>query len=135
MIFDRPKYFLMSKSFLEMKRRDIYELLILKRIHVNRFLEAFDYFMIHKFEFDGATIVKDLCDIPGLDLSAMIHDFEYIVNLKKRKGFDWLRYKFKVDFNYAKDMERLGKGILIPYSRFVALILTTPIYWVITKIK
>jgi hypothetical protein len=128
MIFSRPKFFILSDAFLRMKRHDVFELLTMKRIDTERYMTAYDYFMKNKMKFDGATIVKDLCDIPHLDLSAMIHDYEYIVNLKKRKGFDWLRYKCKVDYQYARDMELLGKGILVPYSRFVLLLLSTPFY-------
>jgi hypothetical protein len=45
---------------------------------VDIYLKAFDYFSKKHTEFDGATVVKDLVDIPGLDLDAMLHDYHYI---------------------------------------------------------
>jgi hypothetical protein len=41
------------------------------------YLQAFDFFCQNPTEFDGATIVKDLVDLNGLDLDAMLHDFQY----------------------------------------------------------
>lgn len=99
------------------------------------FLTAYRYFIDHPSQFDGATIVKDLYDIKGLDLSAMKHDYIYLTTLPKFKGLEWLRIKIKYDWQYGRDMELLGKGITTPYARAIGLILSTPIYWVMTKIK
>jgi len=77
-----------------------------------KYLDAYDFFMINGFLFDGATIVKDLVDLRNgkyyLDLDAMLHDYEYIMGAN-------LNYinKWKADFNYIKNMEKNGKGIRV----------------------
>ena len=92
------------------------------------YLRAYDYFVINPNEFDGATIVKDLDDIPGLDLDAMLHDYEYLVDNVAR-GFIT---KWKSDMRYLEGMARKGKGyrtgrfvlltisgiVFVPYKRY-----------------
>lgn len=86
--------------------------------------KAFDYFVINKTSFDGATIVKDLKDVGGLDLDAMLHDYQYIVY---NCGSN-LYVKWHCDKLYAKQMERKGKGEFSAWSRFLGLTLTS-IFW------
>ena len=40
---------------------------------IDLYIEAYDFFCRFTTKFDGATIVKDLCDLPKLDLDAMAH--------------------------------------------------------------
>lgn len=134
MFFSKSNFFFQSVERLKYFRNNVLTLLNLKEIDAAKFLKAYDYFVINPSDFDGATIVKDLQDLPRLDLSALVHDYEYIVNLKKYKGLEWLKYKVKIDFKYGKDMEALGKGIY-HYIRVVGLILSTPFYWLMIKFK
>ena len=75
---------------------------------ISDYLNAFDYFIGHPTEFDGATIVKDLVDIGELDLDAMVHDYDYIHGANRNFVKKW-----KADIKYIKNMERNGKGIRI----------------------
>ena len=106
-----------------------------KRVHVEILLEfkgyskdeilvyckAYDYFCTNKTAFDGATVVKDLCDIPHLDLDAMLHDYHYLA-YKVGASFS---LKGKTDWLYAKGNERKGKGQYSAFSRFIGLTLTS----------
>lgn len=72
------------------------------------YLNAYCYFMKNPDQFDGATIVKDLYHIPGLDINAMLHDYHYVrYNVASN-----LYVKWHCDWLYAKQMEKLGKGFL-----------------------
>lgn len=135
MFWSRNSFFKQSKATLKTLRHQVSTILVFKSIEQVRFLTAFDFFVFNPSEFDGATIVKDLDDLPNLDLSAMVHDYYYIKILPHYKGLKWLKEKIKMDWQYGKDMELLGKGITIPYSRAIGLILTTPIYWLILKFR
>jgi hypothetical protein len=44
-----------------------------------KFEKAYNYFIENPKEFDGATIVRDLDTIKGLDAPAMVHDYRYIL--------------------------------------------------------
>ena len=80
-----------------------------------RYKKAFQYFINFPDKFDGATIAKDLNDLPNLDLDAMVHDYEYITGANT----SFVR-KWKADFRYIKNMERNGKGL-----RLIRLLLLT----------
>lgn len=88
------------------------------------YLTAFNYFCEHKTEYDGATFMKDLVDFNGLDLDAMLHDYQYIkLNVSSN-----IVYKWKSDWIYAKGQERKGKGSYSSFSRFLLLtIMALPI--------
>jgi hypothetical protein len=135
MFWSRNKFFHKSNEQLKIYRVKVKTLLSYKCIDNTKFIQAYDYFVFHPTEFDGATIVKDLDDLPDLDLSALVHDYDYIVELPKHIRLKWVLEKTKMDWQYAKNMEQLGKGITIPYSRALGLIITTPIYWAIKKIQ
>jgi hypothetical protein len=112
--FDQPKDVLLTK------RRDVYRLLEIKgynHYEIGIYLNAFDYFSVNTTEFDGATIVKDLQDLPHLDLDAMLHDYQYI-NYNVAANFI---IKWKADWIFAKGNERKGKGQYSAFSRFVGL--------------
>lgn len=132
MFWSKSDFFKQNIETLIKKRKEVIFLLDAKEISSKYYLSAFDYFVINPTEFDGATIVKDLKDIKGLDLSAMVHDYQYIVELTKYKGISWLKVKTRMDWNYGRSMELLGKGIY-PYTRSIGLIISTPIYWVIKQ--
>jgi len=87
------------------------------------YFKAYDYFCINPSQFDGATIVKDLYHIPGLDINAMLHDYLYIVF---KASANWY-VRYYADWLYAKEMERTGKGIL-SWINFSLLVLTYP-FW------
>mgnify|MGYP003643492217 CR=1 FL=1 len=128
MFWSRNNFFSQNDFTLAKKRIHVKRVCDYKGIDATRYLESYDFFLANRDQFDGATIVKDLDDINNLDFSALRHDFEYSVELKKRKGLKWLCYKIKIDWKYGRDMEVLGKGIITPYSRAIGLIISTPIY-------
>ena len=120
MLGSKSTYFTQSPRALSLKRRDINRLLLAKGYSFQQatiYLKAYDYFCMRTMDFDGATIVKDLCDILGLDLDAMLHDYHYLVC---NAGSNFIT-KFKADWMYAKGNERKGKGQISAYSRFVGL--------------
>ena len=82
---------------------------------IDFYIEAYDFFCRFTTKFDGATIVKDLCDLPKLDADAMVHDYDYLCGANKS-----FKRKWKSDIDYIKNMEKNGKGI-----RIVRLILLT----------
>ena len=86
-----------------------------------KYKRAFTYFRTFPHKFDGATIVKDLNDLPNLDLDAMLHDYEYLCGANK----DFKR-KFKADFDYIRNMEKNGKGIRV--FRLILLTLSGILY-------
>ena len=113
-------FFNQSGKKLLQKRRDVKAVLQIKgyRHHeIAIYLEAYDYFYWNPKNYDGATIVKDLCDIQGLDLDAMLHDYHYI---KHNAAANFVT-KWKADWIYAKGNERKGKGQYSAYSRFIGL--------------
>lgn len=113
-------FFTQDARILLLKRRDIIRVLTAKGYLSHEraiYLEAYDYFCVQTTEYDGATIVKDLCDIIGLDLDAMLHDYHYIV---QNAGASFSA-KFKADWIYATGMEKKGKGQISAFSRFTAL--------------
>lgn len=72
------------------------------------YVRAFNFFRSNPYKFDGATIVKDLNDLPNLDLDAMVHDWHYISGANK----NFIK-KFNADYRYIKNMEKNGKGIRV----------------------
>ena len=133
MFWSKSDFFKQSKLDLKFKRDFVSDILNYKGLKNDYFLKAYDYFVVNPTEFDGATIIKDLNDIQDLDLSALVHDYQYIVELPKHKGLKWLKEKTKMDWLYGRNMELLGKGIWTPYLRAILLILITPIYCIIVK--
>lgn len=103
--------FYKSKAELDLLEYDMSQLLLLKGRNIEDIVDykrAFEYFRIFPFKFDGATIVKDLNDLPNLDLDAMLHDYEYIRGANK----DFVK-KWYCDMRYIRNMEKNGKGIRI----------------------
>jgi len=113
-------FFEQDKETLAQKWVDVSELLRLKGYSLECrliYLKAFDYFTINPNDFDGATAVKDLVDIPDLDLDSMLHDFHYIAyNVASSVSMKW-----RADKLYALGNERKGKSEYASWSRFVGL--------------
>lgn len=86
---------------------------------VKFYLEAYDYFVLNPDDFDGATIIKDVKVIKGLDIWAMIHDYLYI---KYNVAVSW-KYKYLADLIYAKEMEIMGQSAFVSWGRFGLLII------------
>jgi hypothetical protein len=103
--------FFKSKTELDLIEYDMSQLLLLKGRSIEdivKYKRAFEYFRIFPHKFDGATIAKDLNDLPNLDLDAMLHDYEYLQGANKSFIKKW-----HSDFMYIKNMERNGKGIRV----------------------
>lgn len=111
MLGSKSKYFHQSKPILIEGHKKMVRYLVdmnYSIMQIGVYEKAYEYFCDNPTKFDGATIVKDLYHIPGLDLNAMLHDYQYLVynvsaSLKMKRKCDWL---------YAKEMEKTGKGQL-----------------------
>ena len=111
MFGSRNNTFYKSKEKLDAIYTDMAILLLLKGrkdIDIEDYKKAFRYFRIFPKRFDGATIVKDLNDLPNLDLDAMLHDYEYLQGANKSFFKKW-----DSDMRYIKNMEKNGKGIRV----------------------
>jgi len=119
MFWSKNNTFKKSSSELDVIFKNMQELLTLKNRSLDDiwlYKKAFLYFRNKPYSFDGATIVKDLNDLPNLDLDAMLHDYEYLIGANKS-----FVKKFKADIRYIKNMEKNGKGIRV--VRFILLTL------------
>lgn len=119
MFWSKNNTFFKSKSKLDNLYYDMDVLLRIKGRSEDerlKYKKAFNYFRAFPFKFDGATIVKDLNDLPNLDLDAMLHDYEYLCGANK----SFVR-KLNADFDYIRNMEKNGKGIRV--VRFILLTL------------
>ena len=119
MFFSRNSYFKQPQAILKAKRFEVAKLLYFKQVNEKPYLKAYDFFCKYPDKFDGATIVKDLDDIPELDLNAMLHDYRYITDFGVIKKFKW-------DWEYLQGMNKLGKGYRI--GRFFGLILSSVVF-------
>lgn len=120
MLGSNNTYFKQSTEILLKKRVQVQTYLEIKdysKSEIEIYLKAYDYFSKEINEYDGATIVKDLVDLPHLDLDAMLHDYHYIV-YRSATNFST---KWKADWIYAKGQERKGKGQYSAFSRFIGL--------------
>ena len=72
---------------------------------IDLYIQAYDFFCRFTTKFDGATIVKDLCDLPKLDIDAMVHDYECLIGAN-RNFIKW----FKSAWKYFENMRKNGKG-------------------------
>ena len=109
MFWSRDYTFYNDKETLEKYRKYLKVLLYIKGRDIKdiqEYLNAYNYFITHPSEFDGATIVKDLVDFGELDLDAMVHDYDYLHGANRNFVKKW-----KADIKYIKNMERNGKGI------------------------
>lgn len=101
-------FFSQDDYALEMYRDAMVKLLQIKgrnQFEINRYLEAYDFFCNFSNKFDGATFVKDLNDIPGLDIDAMLHDYECLIGANR-----YYKLWYKAVLNYYQNMLKNGKG-------------------------
>jgi len=78
MLGSKSTYFHQSQEVLATNLNAVFAYLKSKgytSVEIRYYLEAFTYFSENPNDFDGATFVKDICDIDGLDLDAMLHDY------------------------------------------------------------
>ena len=116
MFFSRNSFFKQPVDILAARRKEVELLLEMKGIDSTDYLIAYDFFCVNTEEFDGATIVKDLNDIPELDLNAMLHDYRYITDFGAIKKFKW-------DWEYLQGMNKLGKGYRA--GRYIGLLISS----------
>lgn len=72
---------------------------------IDLYKDAYDFFCKNPNKFDGATFVKDLYDLPKLDLDAMLHDYVCLIGAN-RNYIEWC----KEAWNYYENMRKNGKG-------------------------
>lgn len=134
MLGSKNYFFMQDIETLKLKRIDVSTLLKIKGYReeqINIYLKAYDYFVLNSYDYDGATFVKDLCDIPNLDLDAMLHDYQYSV-YNVAKSF---KTKFLADWIYAKGQEKKGKGSYSSFSRFIGLSTVLSVFVPYTALK
>jgi len=120
MMGSESKFFQQEAEVLKLLRSKVILILDVKGYsekEIEVYLKAFDYFCLNCNDFDGATIVKDLQDLPKLDLDAMLHDYQYLIQNIAANFYT----KWYADWLYAKGQERKGKGQYSSFSRFVGL--------------
>ena len=124
MFWSKNNTFFKSKSDLDNLYYDMEVILRIKgrsETDILKYKKAFNYFRTFPYKFDGATIVKDLNDLPNLDLDAMLHDYEYLCGANKS-----FTLKLISDYSYIRNMEKNGKGIRV--VRFILLSLVGLIF-------
>lgn len=136
----KSEFFKQDDYDLELYRDTMYKLLQFKGRNIverNHYLDAYDFFCSFSTKYDGATFVKDLKDLPDLDLDAMVHDYECLMGANRN-----YRKWFQAAWNYYENMRKNGKGNQI--LRFLGLLiiglifvpycaLLTPRYYPIKK--
>lgn len=133
MLGSKSNYFFRPKEHLKLSHRVMVRYLVdqnYSMMQIGIYEKAFEYFCENPSNFDGASIVKDLHHIPGLDLNAMLHDYHY---LNYNCACDiWI--KWHCDLLYAKEMEKTGKGHL-SWFNFVLLNITGLPFHLYSRIK
>lgn len=128
MLGSKNDFFFQENMMLSMYREDLKTYLNIKRFNTSdiyRMLIIYDYFCENPSQYDGETLVKDLTDLPNLSLAGMEHDYEYVSEKVWKNPIE----KIKSDWAYGQRHEQLGRGWLVPYSRAILLIITTPFYY------
>lgn len=108
MLGSKSKFFYNDNYILEMYRDAMVKLLHIKARDpkdIKTYCDAYDFFCKYYNKFDGATTVKDLHDIPGLDLDAMVHDYECLIGANKNYKL-W----YNSAWRYYENMRKQGKG-------------------------
>lgn len=104
----RSNFFLQDIDILLDKRKDIENILKIKgrdELEIEHYLDAYDFFCEFTDDYDGATFVKDLEDIPNLDLDSMVHDYDCLIG-SNRNYIEW----YKAIWLYYENMRKNGKG-------------------------
>lgn len=97
-----------STEELDTLESDLIKLLSLKKRttqDIQLYKDAFLFFRHYTTKFDGATIAKDLEDLPKLDADAVVHDYECLIGAN-RNYIKW----FKAAWRYFENMRKNGKG-------------------------
>lgn len=123
----KNNYFWNPETFLRENRKQVDLFLQIKGYELQErsiYLEAYDFFVKHPEEFDGATMTEDLYDVDNLELAAMLHDFLYLNdNAAGNFYYSWLADKLM-----RAEMKRMGKSSWNTGVRFVLLILKAPFF-------
>lgn len=98
----------------------------------NIYLAAYDYFVINPEEFDGATMTEDLCDVKGLELTAMLHDYLYIA-LNASASLHFIRLADKLFFQEMKRMDKSSWNL--GYRKFALWCVRRYWVWFCVKFK
>ena len=104
----KSQFFKQDDYALEMFREKMVILLQIKDrtpAEISNYCAAYDFFCKFTTKFDGATFVKDLCDLPKLDLDAMVHDYECLIGANR--NYDKWYYEA---WQYYENMRKQGKG-------------------------
>ena len=104
----RSDFFKQDEFILDVYRDKLIQLLKIKNrteADISQYVKAYDYFCKNPKKFDGATIVKDLDDLPNLDLDAMVHDYECLIGANRNYKL-W----YKAIWTYYENMRKQGKG-------------------------
>lgn len=104
----KSQFFKQDDYALEMFREKMVILLQIKDrtpAEISTYCAAYDFFCKFTTKFDGATFVKDLYDLPKLDLDAMVHDYECLIGAN-RNYKSW----YIAVWNYYENMRKNGKG-------------------------
>ena len=104
----KSQFFKQDDYALEMFREKMVILLQIKDrtpAEISNYCAAYDFFCKFTTKFDGATFVKDLCDLPKLDLDAMVHDYECLIGANR----NYLKWYYEV-WQYYENMRKQGKG-------------------------
>ena len=107
-IKSKSDFFKQDEFILEVYRDKLIQLLKIKNrteADISQYVKAYDYFCKNPKKFDGATIVKDLDDLPNLDLDAMVHDYECLIGANRNYKL-W----YKAIWTYYENMRKQGKG-------------------------
>lgn len=121
------RYFYQDSSILREDRRSVDLYLQLKGYTLEQrdiYLKAYDYFVFHPEQFDGATMTEDLFDIGRLELGAMLHDYLYI-SFGASASF---RYTWLADKLLRSEMGRMNKSTWNTGVRFFLLLIKTPCF-------
>lgn len=92
------------------------------------FKTAYEFFTDNPLEFDGATVVKDITQVKGLDIPSLGHDYEYYL-IAKLQGF-WKRLfaRLKADWRYSQDMRQFEIAWTTAYARMALLIVMNVLF-------
>lgn len=134
MLGSKNLFFYQSPVELAKRRVDVICLLTIKGYNqkqIELYLEAYDYFGINPSGYDGATAVKDLCDIPWLDLDAMLHDYHYLKFNAAAQG----KYKEMADEIFKVGIAKKGKSGYSSWSRKAGLWIASPYLIIRARIK
>lgn len=70
------------------------------------YLSAFSYFEAHPNSYTEGIVLKDLDDLPNLDLDTMVREYNYIQGANLSFSSKW-----KEDVRYIENMKKQGKGV------------------------